>query len=446
MNEISGKNPPDEFSDVCFSALTRINRTPAPIEQSPQNLNQEHNMPLNPTTVKNYERQIQLMTREAINKRSDGAEDHIPELRFIDLAQDLIENQKQTKVTTQQIRRSALIWKMIELKLDENQVRAVLELLDPLTKIKRKKGAVGLKNSRKPGRMIPYPDFVKLEEYLATMRGNLNEPKCWGIILLDFLRAGIASGARPNEWIGADWLNKRERILRLPTIKIKYENAWDRFPTFSLSQTEIENQKLNSLTKPALLTTESRKKLSIEMQIARITRQAAITDLEKENLRKEMQDSNQPLFRNVMIDPEYIDSVQNHLDNLAHFYKSKIPDYTPDYNDKEVLSKHFNEVFYKRTRDYLYRACKNIFPDGKIYSLYDTRSTFSSIRKKSQGLEKTSEEMGHASIFTTRDNYAPMRDAWHNINKRRKLTQANTESPKLDSEIDQNSVYSIQQN
>ena len=389
-------------------------------------------MPLKPATLKNYDRQIQLMTREAIKKRSDGAEDHIPELTFLDLAQDLLENPNQTKVTTQKIRRSALIWKMTELRIDENQVRAVLELLDPLTKIKRKNGAAGLTNSRKPGRMIPYPDFVKFEEYLPTMRGNLKEPKCWGSILLDFMRAGVASGARPNEWVGAKWLSKEDRILRLPTIKIKYENAWDRIPAFSLSQTENDNQELNSLTNPTLMTTESRKKLSIEMQIARITRQAALTDSEKENLRKEMQDSNQPIFRDVVIDPEYVESVQAHLDNLAHFYKSKIPDYTPEFNNKEFLSKYFNEFFYKRTRDYLYRACKSIFPDGKVYSLYDTRSTFSAIRKKAQGLEKTSEEMGHAGTSSTTKNYAPMRDAWHNLNKRRKPTPVNIQNPTPD--------------
>lgn len=406
-------------------------------------------MPLKQSSIKNYERQIQLMTRDAIEKRSDGAEDHIPELTIKDLAQDLIENVKQTKVTTQQLRRAALIWKMTELKIAEHQVREVLELLHPMTKVKRKNGAVGLINSRKPGRMIPYTDFVKFEEYLPTMRGNLNEPKCWGAILLDFMRAGVASGARPNEWVGAKWLNKEERILRLPTIKIKYENAWDRFPAFSLNQTESDNQELNSLTNPALMTADSRKKLSIEMQIARISRQSALTDLEKENLRKEMQNSNQPIFRDVLIDPEYIDSVQNHLDNLAHFYKSKIPNYTPDFDDKEVLSNHFNEVFYKRTRDYLYRACKNIFPDGKVYSLYDTRSTFSAIRKKSQGLEKTAEEMGHAVTSSTTKHYAPMRDAWHNLNKRRKPTPVNTESPtpdSEDSEIDSTSGPSVEQN
>ena len=159
-----------------------------------------------------------------------------------------------------------------------------------------------------------------------------------------------------------------------------------------------------------------------------------------------MMSSSQPLFRDVIIDPEYADSVQRHLDNLQNFYKSRIPEYTPEYQDREILSHHFNEEFYKRTRDYLYRACKNIFPDGKVYSLYDTRSTFSAIRKKSQGIEKTAEEMGHSSTSSTTKHYAPMREAWHNLNKRRKPTPINIQSPTPDSGHDPSSTSSISQN
>ena len=175
---------------------------------------------LKQSSIKNYERQIQLMTREAIEKRSDGAEDHIPQLTIKDLAQDLISNPKGTKVTTQQLRRAALIWKMTELRTDESLVREVLEILQPITQTKKKNGAAGLTNSRKPGRMIPYADFVKLEEYLPKVGDYRKESKNWGPILLDFLRAGVASGARPNEWVGAKWLDKEKRILRLPTIKL----------------------------------------------------------------------------------------------------------------------------------------------------------------------------------------------------------------------------------
>jgi len=401
---------------------------------------------LKQSSIKNYERQIQLMTREAIEKRSDGAEDHIPQLTIKDLAQDLIENAKGTKVTTQQLRRAALIWKMTELRTDESLVREVLEILHPITQTKKKNGAAGLTNSRKPGRMIPYADFVKLEEYLPKVGDYRKESKNWGPILLDFLRAGVASGARPNEWVGAKWLDKEKCILRLPTIKVKNLSAWDRATAFSFNQTERSVQELNSLTDPALMTAQSRRKLTIEMQIALISQQAALTDVEKQKMREEMMSSSQPLFRDVIIDPEYADSVQRHLDNLQNFYKSRIPEYTPEYQDREILSHHFNEEFYKRTRDYLYRACKNIFPDGKVYSLYDTRSTFSAIRKKSQGIEKTAEEMGHSSTSSTTKHYAPMREAWHNLNKRRKPTPINSQSPTPDSGHDPSSTSSISQN
>lgn len=71
----------------------------------------------------------------------------------------------------------------------------------------------------------------------------------------------------------------------------------------------------------------------------------------------------------------------------------------------------FNKKYFDRIRHCIWRACTDIFSGDAMYSLYDTRSTFSANRKGMVGGSEAARELGH-SATTSKDYYAPASKAW----------------------------------
>jgi hypothetical protein len=125
-------------------------------------------------------------------------------------------------------------------------------------------------------------------------------------------------------------------------------------------------------------------------------------------------DSGVLLFRDVVIDSDMQADVDAQLAEVKAYMKKRLEralrrGQSVDPTEIEDLwsRKYFNAI-----RSAIWRVCRKIFTDGRLYSLADTRSTFAANRKALSGLKATAMAMGHVWPETTRDFYAPARRAW----------------------------------
>lgn len=248
------------------------------------------------------------------------------------------------------------------------------------------------RRSRKSRRMIPKEDWSILINHF-----NKN-PSKWGIRAQNLFSASIGCGARPIEWIYAHLVG--DRTIRIYNAKVKNVNAFNAVNPGAFSEG------VNSMQ-------ESRNKIerSIEEKI-----RASGLDPVKDialivEIRKNADSLERNIFRDVEFDPMFLLPVRLTLKHVDQFFQEK---FGPGWREQphETLEDVFRLDFHAKVRVSIWRACKMLFGEDKLYSPADARSTFAANRKGQHGLAKTATDLGHTGTSKTRDHYAPARKAW----------------------------------
>ncbi len=215
--------------------------------------------------------------------------------------------------------------------------------------------------------------------------------------------AGIATGARPREWATAFWFDRDRRILRLPNIKLKKQPAfdWHYIPKELLSRADADLRTMAAIDTEVSDVLEASRRQADPM---------AATTVQFDN-DEARQIADAATFEGLRRQRAW--ELRN-AGGLAR-YRSRAHSgpcgrHTFD-AFKEYLAGGEERTFdkyYEGCRPALRSACKDAFDDGRIYSLYDARSTAAANAQASFGPERAAEILGHymARKRTIRDNYA----------------------------------------
>jgi hypothetical protein len=362
---------------------------------------------LQENSVKTYKDNYDRCLRLALSTRTLN-EDESPIIKPMDIVDDWFSTQKLKKAGTANIQRSAILW---ALKTDQPPGwEDACKRLNSTSRVSRRdaknadREIISDKRTRVCGRVIPEEDLRLLINRLIDMRS-------WGGPTQWFLIAGVASGARPGEWPEARWADEDKTILRIHTSKGKVRNAWDKIPAMTFDEVDTENE-TDKLWKRPDVSEDPRKNsenddlwnaIDFERRISSFD----LSEDELTELRSNRAKNGVALFRDVAIEPQYRTYVKLHMDSVQSVISAKQRLY-PNSSVAAIFGKHY----YSKSRHCVWRACVTIFEDeDKLYSLADTRQTFSANRKALNGRESAAAELGH-SITTSKDHYAPARKAW----------------------------------
>lgn len=362
-------------------------------------------VPLGANTLKTYTALYERAQRVALAKRQTSPEDHV-EITPADLVNDWFTSLDATSLKTANTQRAAIIRMLQEKKpngWEEPCHRLRVDGLEAMSNQRRQESNSD-RRTRTPGRMIPEKDLKILINTLANMRKAGARAQWW-------LVAGIASGARPIEWVDAEWINREQTVLRIYTAKVKARNAWHKIPPMTFTAEDYDNE-VGQLWGGEQFARGSAHNMSYyDVDFARRIAGIPLTQEEADELKKHQYKNGVLLFRDVLIEPEYRMFVRIHMEEIARTLAAVKERFSEQGKEPPSDEEIFTEACFNPVRNTIYRACKRAFPD-KLYSLADTRSTFSANRKASMGLQSASADLGHTSITSSRDFYAPASKAW----------------------------------
>jgi hypothetical protein len=288
--------------------------------------------------------------------------------------------------------RAAIVWALNQPDMDfSEEVRTKgLELARTYNPRAGANQVVQQRRSRESARAIPEQDLGPLLNGLLAARST---PQNWAAKTTAWLNAGIATGARPGEWETAFWLDRDRNILRLPNSKLKRQAQfnWSHIPERLLNRADADLAAMASadLTNvPAVMEAAVRQAELVARNLAFFDQAEAMTDahneLAIENLRRlrawELRNAGLA-WRDVEVPYRWVGAVDAHLSSLHQYLAGG--------------AENTFERYYNGCRTALYAACKRAFPDGRNYSLYDTRSTAAANMKATVGPEVAAMVMGH---------------------------------------------------
>ena len=349
-----------------------------------------------------------------------------------ELVEHWIASAPETRGQTGNLERAAILW-----VLNHNRAAGWEEAHKRLSAIRRTPSFLRAQResnrplgptvrTRSPGKVIP-------EDDLNLIMAELSKGKTNGARAQWFLMAGIASGARPSEWIDAEWVDEPRGVLRIFTAKVKARNAWAHIPSMTFTQEDLDHELDQAWTErappdqdDAQANSASWEAIDFERRIASVN----LTDEEKRELRDARYKNGVLLFRDVQIERGYVGYVSLHMAEVKTAIALGLPDQADSAalgrEDKESL---FERNYYNPVRHIIWRTCKKLFlGDDKLYSPTDTRDTFAANRKAVLGLAAAAGELGH-SVTTSKDHYAPAREAWSKYSQ--KPSQSALQRPAL---------------
>lgn len=264
---------------------------------------------------------------------------------------------------------------------------------------------------RTRGRAIAEEDLGPLLNALLSSKSSKTE---WAAKTTTWLNAGIATGARPGEWETAYWLDFDRRILRLPNSKLKKQAPfdWSHVPARLMSRAETDLIEMASLV-PAIPAdgaalhhalvarnlgffnvAESRTDRNNEVSLDTLRRLRA-WELHNAGL----------AWRDIEVSSRWVGAVNAHLNHIREYLAG---------GGDQTFQRLFNGC-----RAALAAACKRAFPDGRLYSLYDTRSTAAANMQASMGADRAALVMGHYKKRkrTIKEHYAGSERAFSRAGK-----------------------------
>ncbi|SFN07507.1 hypothetical protein SAMN05444747_114106 [Variovorax sp. OV329] len=340
---------------------------------------------------------IKQVTNHSGDFRCNLEESEIEQLDIGKIAADVICSKKAPATKAAYV--SALTWALKDTGT-LSQVRdqhAVLGELEKFTRSSQRNTRIA--RSRKSGRHIAEADLPAILNALIPERTTRQS---WKVKTSNWLIAGIASGARPGEWQEACWVDRDRGVLRLPNAKLKTRApfGWKHIPPRLLNAAKLslfqKAQKEGDEEAAALfqaIDETGYKDLeecfygntamiqNNDGSIARLV-QLRAWELLKEQL----------AWREVEINANRRDAVDRHLESVRSFLSS---------------GGKFR-TYFENCRSAMRDACEKAFPDGRLYSLYDTRSTAAANMQADLGEREAANAMGHYSMEsrTIRHNYA----------------------------------------
>lgn len=310
--------------------------------------------------------------------------------------------------STAAIERSALMWHLSSAKPKgwEDAIATLKNRIPKRSDFNANSDRISTKRSRAPGRMIPEAHLKTLIQHLTTLRTTgeaTGQQAQW------FLLAGIASGARPIEWRTAKWVDEPNGVLRIFTAKVKSRNAWDKIPPMTFTAEDLDNEMEGITEHPTQGNGEN------SWYAVDFSRRISGINLTAEEL-KELHDARYlngvELFRDVQIERHRKLYVTLHMQSVQACLERELKlQLNWPVEERQSADVIFNKKYFDRIRHCIWRSCTVIFNGDAMYSLYDTRSTFSANRKGMVGGLEAARELGH-SVTTSRSFYAPASKAW----------------------------------
>lgn len=300
------------------------------------------------------------------------------------------------KSGTKSTYRAAIVWALDQADMEfEPQVRAdgikAVQAFNPrLSRSHEQIPGLIERNSRARGRSIPEADLGPLLNGLLS--ANLSRLN-WAGVTTAWLSAGIATGARPGEWETAYWLDRDSRILRVPNLKLKKHPpySWTHIPARLLTRAESDLMEMlaaDPANAKAVLDAAQRQKAFIARnmgffdQVETQTDQANLEALDTLHRLRAWELHNQELaWRDIEVPYRWANVVDTQVTNVREYLAGG--------------GDHTFERMFNGCRTALAAACKRAFPDGRLYSLYDTRSTASANMQATFGADVASMVLGH---------------------------------------------------
>lgn len=310
-------------------------------------------------TEKEYDKRARMIWRRSVERRTTDPEQPAI-VSPVDVTQDLIVDRSRLlwSDATWTLYRSAMLWHLAPRRHTSDAYEQAYQLLSAA------KASCAAPREKKPKKKKSISE-KHLNQLIDTL-GAMNRHVKWGARAQFWLQAGLASGLRPGEWLGASWLDEKKQILCVPNSKRK--TTVSIYSVVSPGQTihDVEADNPERLA-PGSLSDESKR------------------------------------IRNVPIKPKDSFWVSVHLANL-NAYLDKVPE--------EEREDRF-ATYYHTCRKYVHKACVRAFGGEHQYSLYTMRSQYAANMKAEMPLVDVSEFMGHeASGKTTKKDYGP-RSAAH---------------------------------
>jgi len=297
-------------------------------------------------TEAEYEKRVQQLYRRGWKKRARFYEDAVI-LSPADIVGDLIEARDQYAPQSWVLYRAALLWHLASNRhgpsasafdsayrllaaTSNNQARDLQRVHE------------GIQRTQQPTKKtIPAADLTRLTSQLADMNR-------WGALTSHWLLAGLASGARPGEWLNATWSDETESSLCLPNSKRKVA-----VPVFTMVGAGETIHDLEADSPERLIAgaaSDDRKRIRI-VPIAQGDRP----------------------------------HVSSHLKAMNDYLDEK-----PGISREDRFVSYFNMC-----RKTLRSACLKAFNGRRSYSLYAMRSQFAANMKAKLPLAEVAELMGH---------------------------------------------------
>ncbi len=175
-----------------------------------QNPPEPESAPIKESTKKGYMKAIRAAHKYAQAKRTSDWENP-PLITLMEVVQDLIHRTDLTR-ETKLVARSALMW-----FIRSGQVPASQEATEVVTMLENLHIPRGPKPKDSKPKNISEKDLGKLLDALYDQA----EKSIWAYRSTVWIHAGLASGARPIEWLDAHWADDEQTILRIKNAKIK---------------------------------------------------------------------------------------------------------------------------------------------------------------------------------------------------------------------------------
>lgn len=325
-------------------------------------------------TEQDYAGRVRMLYKQSIASRTTDPE--VPAIVSpMDVVEDLFKKSETVLPATWNLYRSALLWHLAQNRGDQ---AAYEEAYQRLARTRQMPKSVG--KAKGPKKTISREHL----NLLINTLGGMNRTTNWGAKVQYWLQAGLASGARPGEWFGANWLDDEQKILCIPNKKRKLA-----VPTYMM-----------------------------------VSPGQTIHDVEADNPEMIMAGSKfdqSTLVRNVPIEDGDRLYINLHLGSLND-YINKVPNENPQARF---------DAYYNMCRKLLREACLRTFKGKNMYSLYVMRSQFAANMKAELPLEDVAALMGHEKTGkTTKSSYGPRRAAHKKTGISNRYSQENNTTDK----------------
>lgn len=313
------------------------------------------------STEQLYARMVGQRYRGSQKKRSTDSQQPVV-VSPMDVVEDLIASIPTKTRSSWSLYRAALLW---HLSANRHLYETYESAYQRLTSVPRLALNAAARPRTRKKKTIPHDHLVSLLTELGSMNGAVG----WGPRTRFWLLAGLASGARPREWIHTRWVDDAHEVLRIRNGKLKRTST----PPFMLVPAgtgmtifDVEADHPERLTPGA-----------------------------------EFDESRQ--FRDVPIDKGDRLWVAEHLGSLQRFLNASSG------TEDEVVARY--DTYYQACRRALMTACRRVFKRKRSYSLYVMRSQFAANAKARLPLDEVAGLMGHSGTRTTMSHYGSRKAA-----------------------------------